>query len=114
MKAVIETTKWADGKDVYNHVYLLDGNQVLAYIPHGTRDIRYLGAPRRFDPRGRTFQELKFNPFREGPVLPRVIRVAGSKGNTYEVDTQAGTCTCPGFVYRGHCRHLDQVKEQKS
>jgi uncharacterized Zn finger protein len=110
MKAVIETTQWADGVETYNHVYLMDGDRCLAYIPHGTREIRRLAAPRRMDRRGRTFKELKFNPF--GGIAPQssVVRVAGSRGNTYDVDVDAGTCTCPGHTYHGHCRHVAQAQ----
>lgn len=33
--------------------------------------------------------------------------VQGSKGNTYIVTKEAGkiTCTCPGFTFRGNCKH---------
>ena len=33
--------------------------------------------------------------------------VQGSKGNTYIVTKDAGkiTCTCPGFTFRGNCKH---------
>ncbi len=33
--------------------------------------------------------------------------VQGSKGNTYTVVKDAGriTCTCPGFTFRGNCKH---------
>lgn len=109
MKAVIETTEWADGSDSYNHVYLLDGDQCLAYIPHDTREIRYLQNPIRMDLRRRTFQELRFNPFQQPKKPGGVVRVAGSRGNTYEVDAKAGTCTCPGFRFRSQCKHLGKT-----
>ena len=38
------------------------------------------------------------------------IKVEGSKGSTYAVrknrKTGDVTCTCPGFKYRGKCKHL--------
>ena len=38
------------------------------------------------------------------------VKVEGSKGSTYTVrkETTTGelTCTCPGFKYRGKCKHL--------
>lgn len=111
MRAVIETTDWADVGDAINHVYLLDGDTCLAYIPHGTRDIRFLTTPVRLDRRGRTFQELKFNPFQKAaPAKSHIRRVQGSKGHVYEVNTRAGTCTCPGFTFRGHCRHVEAAQ----
>lgn len=35
--------------------------------------------------------------------------VSGSKGNTYTVTESNGvkSCTCPGFVYRGNCKHTN-------
>lgn len=117
MRVVIETTQWADVGDAYNHVYLLDGDYIMAYIPHGTRQIRHLTTPLRLDRRGRQFQDLRFNPFARimaqrdnQPVLVR--QVTGSRGQTYWVNTQLKTCTCPGHTYHGHCRHLDQALEE--
>lgn len=42
----------------------------------------------------------------------REVKVKGSKGNEYTVVVQDGhgvSCTCPGFTYRRHCRHLASV-----
>jgi hypothetical protein len=116
MRAVIETTQWGDAGDSYNHVYLLDGDTCLAYIPHGTREIRRLATPIRLDRRGRQFQELRFNPFRDLPQEPQKVmpvrRVAGSKGQVYEVNVETGTCTCPGFHFRGQCRHVESLQKE--
>ena len=41
------------------------------------------------------------------------VTVAGSKGNEYIVMVEDGiatSCTCPGFAYRKHCRHLKEVE----
>lgn len=37
------------------------------------------------------------------------VNVKGSKGNIYSVTKIGGVakeCTCPGFTYRKHCKHL--------
>lgn len=43
----------------------------------------------------------------EGVVWP----IQGSKGNTYEVELheKGFDCTCPGFTYRGECKHVHSV-----
>lgn len=40
----------------------------------------------------------------------KVWTVTGSKGNEYTVKCQDGqySCTCPGFMYRKHCRHITE------
>ena len=37
-----------------------------------------------------------------------IYKVQGSQGATYLVDRN---CTCPGFRYRRHCKHVELVKE---
>ena len=36
-----------------------------------------------------------------------VIVVKGSKGNTYTIED--GKCSCPGFTFRGNCKHVKEV-----
>jgi len=43
------------------------------------------------------------------PASDRIEKkVQGSKGNEYTVVKEYGksTCTCPGFTFRGQCKHL--------
>jgi hypothetical protein len=112
MKAVQETTVW-DQSYQPNHVYLLEGNRMLAYIPAGSRTPHYFTQPLMFDSRRRTFKELKPSPF--GPEEKTwILEVAGSNGAIYRVDPVNKTCDCMGFNFRGKCRHLDQVLLQAS
>lgn len=41
----------------------------------------------------------------------RIWEITGSKGNVYTVMERSGqrSCTCPGFQFRRHCRHTQEV-----
>jgi hypothetical protein len=110
MEAVREVTVWT-GVDYRapNHDYLLDGDKIIAYRKWGVGDVITLKSPLKIDRRGRKFEKLKSNPF-ETPVNAAenaLIEVQGSKGAVYYVDPDAATCTCPGYTFRGKCRHTD-------
>jgi len=106
MQALKETT----GGVFHPHVYLLDGNTLVAYKRHDTGEIKYFsnGGIKGFDKRGRKFVEVKPNPFKQ-KKQSNTVAVQGSKGQTYYVDPEAKTCTCPGFQFRGTCKHLEMV-----
>lgn len=108
MRAVLETTRWQDLDPEPNHVYLMDGTRAVAYIKWGRGEPYYFKQPIILDLRGRKFVELEDNPF---AVKARsdLVAVKGSRGDTYYVDPAAGTCTCAGFTFRGHCRHIKEV-----
>jgi hypothetical protein len=111
MQAVKEVTVW-EGDIQANHTYLLDGDKMVAYIKFGKGQPFYFKNPIRIDKRGRKFEELKKNPFKEPKAtetMPWIKRVAGSKpGVFYTVNTEEHTCTCPGFTFRGACKHIEQ------
>jgi hypothetical protein len=103
MMVLKEVTKWEG--TVPNHTYLLDGSKMVAYIREGTTEPFYFTKPIEFSKRKREFIVLKKNPFKT-KMKSITIQVKGSKGAVYEVDPEAKTCTCPGFTYRGNCKHL--------
>lgn len=107
MQAVREITKW-DTDTNCNHTYLLDGDKMVAYIKFSDTVPFYFKAPIRIDKRGRKFEELKTNPF-DIKVKSTLIEIAGSKGSTYYVDPDSKTCTCPGFTFRGSCKHIMEL-----
>ncbi len=107
MQAYKEITDWATP----NHTYLLDGNSLIAYIKAGETVPFYFKNPiKGFDKRGRKFLELTDNPF-EVKVSSSLREVQGSKGNSYFVNDAERTCTCPGFTYRGKCKHVETDSE---
>jgi len=110
MQALKEITQWRD--PVPNHTYLLDGNNLVAYIRQGEVLPHYFKQPiRGFDRRGRKFLVLEQNPFLSVAVSqdPDEITVQGSRGQSYTVNKAAGTCSCPGYTFRGSCKHINEV-----
>lgn len=105
MEALRETT----GGLFPAHIYLLDGNNLVSYIKRGETEAFYFKKPiKGFDKRGRKFESVTPNPFKQQQKESNAITVQGSKGQTYIVDREQATCTCPGFTFRGACKHLGQ------
>lgn len=110
MKIMLETTVW-DSPGVPNHVYVFNDSmsKAIAYVRAGTKEVFKFKKPLSIDTRGRTFVDLDDAE----PDLPEsdVIEVQGSKGAKYFLSKPEGSwvCTCPGFTFRGNCRHLAEV-----
>ena len=101
MEALRETT----GGQFPAHTYLLDGNNLVAYIKVNETTPFYFKNPiKGFDRRGRKFDTVASTPFKQPKKESNVRTVQGSKGQTYTVTET--TCTCPGFTFRGTCKHL--------
>ena len=108
MQALRETTVWAG--NCANHTYLLDGNNLVAYIRAGTSSPFYFKSPiKGFDKRARKFVAVEPNPFEVPQLASHLISVEGSKGQVYTIDTDLGTCTCPGYTFRGACKHVKDM-----
>lgn len=108
MECVRETT--ASFKESVLHTYLLDGTKMVAYVPQGSVVPFYFKKPIEFSRRGRTFVAGNKKLFPKKPVT-NLIKVAGSKlGTYYYVDPEKHTCTCPGFTFRGKCKHTNDYK----
>jgi hypothetical protein len=106
MQAVIETT----GGLFPAHTYLLDSNNLVAYIKRGETVPFYFKQPiKGFDRRGRTFEKTDDSLFTQTQQPAGTIEVKGSKGETYTVDTESQTCTCPGYTFRGACKHVKEL-----
>jgi len=102
MEALRETT----GGAFHPHVYLLDGNNLVAYIKSGETQPFYFKNPiKGFDKRGRKFATVTPSPFNV-KKQSNLIKVKGSKGNEYTIDPESKSCNCPGFAFRGACKHV--------
>jgi len=101
MQALRETT----GGLFPAHIYLIDGNNLISYIKKGETAAFYFKNPiKGFDKRGRKFEEVTPNPFKQLKKASNEHTVIGSSGQTYTVTEES--CTCPGFTYRGTCKHM--------
>ena len=100
MEAVVETT----GGEFPAHTYLLDGNTLVAYVKVNETEPFYFRNPiKGFDRRGRKFEPGNKNLFTEKKES-NARTVIGSSGQTYTVTEHS--CTCPGYTYRGTCKHM--------
>jgi len=115
LKVMKEVTKWEVDYREPNHTYLMQGDKMIAYKVYHDGELR-LAHGHRMDTRRRKFieepyvdSEWPLVPIEESKPSAAVITVEGSKGNTYEVDTEAETCTCPGFKFRGSCKHVKEL-----
>lgn len=108
MEALREIT----GGQFHPHVYLLDGTTLVAYIKSGEQVPFYFSKGiKGFDRRGRKFEKADVKLFKAPEPEESRVRVEGSKGAVYWVDVQAQTCTCPGFTFRGDCKHIKEHNE---
>ena len=101
MQALRETT----GGLFPAHIYLVDGNNLISYIKQGETTAFYFKNPiKGFDKRGRKFEEVNPNPFKQLKKDTHGKTVIGSSGQVYTVTEDS--CSCPGFTYRGTCKHM--------
>ena len=109
MEAVREVTVWKGMTRQPNHIYLLDGDRVKAYIKFGEGAPEWLSGKIKIDRRGRKFQKVDIGLFDVKEQKSSIIEVKGSKGNSYFINPEAETCTCPGFTFRGECKHIKEL-----
>lgn len=100
MKLRAEISEWSDGTK--NGVYLTDdsGDKMYAFARHGSSELKYFKRPITIDQRRRKFLDLyQFSAETEG------VKVASSKPGVFYTVVD-GRCNCPGFKYRGFCKHV--------
>ena len=110
MKIMLETTVW-DDPAVPNHVYVFNDSlsHAIAYVRAGTKEVFKFKKPLSIDRRGRTFVDLDDTVQAEPDA--KTIEVLGSKGETYYLTNEGNgwLCTCPGFTFRGNCKHTKEL-----
>jgi len=113
MKVLREITEWATEIQP-NHVYLVEGDKILAYQPFGKGSVTHFAHRSRLDRARRRFCEEPVDEALWGVSVAQpqhVVTVPGSKGASYEVNLEEGSCTCAGYQFRGRCKHLTQAQE---
>lgn len=114
MKILQETTKWVDG-DAANHIYVFNDamTRAIAYVPRGKNKVFKFKHPIAIDTRGRTFEELDDTVSEPDND---VITVEGSRGEKYYVSNEGlgWVCTCPGYKFRGQCKHVAEKQQPKT
>jgi hypothetical protein len=118
MKYFQEVTEWADKTP--NHIYYLsdDKTSMVGYIKVGSKDLYKFKNPIRIDVRGRKFKvlDMKAEPdnvyFKKEAPKKDVIIVQGSNGKEYQVEKISNkyVCSCPGFIFRHKCKHVEGLK----
>jgi SWIM zinc finger len=122
MKLLQEVTEWE--KFVPSHIYIFENSEskIIGYIPTGTKEPIKFSKPMPFDRRGRKFvpsnqlkrkvQALFAKEIEKEPNF-RTWKIKGSKGNQYTVsESDSGlTCSCPGYLYRGPCKHITSIQQ---
>lgn len=95
-----EITEWP-----YQGVYHVNSsNELIAFQPTINSPIKKFKNPiKQFSKSHRKFKLLKEY---EETFDNDVIVVKGSNGNTYTV--RDGKCSCPGFTFRGNCKHVKE------
>ena len=114
MKVLRELTEWATEIQP-NHVYLVEGDKIVAYQPFGKGSVTHFDHRVRLDRARRRFCEEPVDSALWGISVEQpayIVSVAGSKGKTYEVNLEEGSCTCSGYQFRGRCKHLAQAQEE--
>lgn len=123
MKFLQEVTEWS-ASNIPNHIYYLNDSKtrMVGYIKSGTDILVKLKSPVNIDIRGRKFVELKNLKAERDEVYFGVkqveakpvdsIEVKGSKGQTYTMTKNLSgryTCSCPGYMFRRTCKHIQTV-----
>lgn len=97
-----EITNWEDNTP--NHTYHVnESGKMIGYVQYGTSELKTFSKPLSFDKRYRKFKTV--DRYNDTAAAGKAVK--GSKGQTYYV--LDGKCSCPGFKFRGQCKHTAMV-----
>lgn len=101
MQALQEMTRWESP----NHIYITNDSRdrLHGYVVNGV--LTKFAKPLKFDTRRRKFTEIK-NAWIADNTPARTV--TGSNGTVYTISERNGreVCNCPGFQFRGRCKHV--------
>lgn len=115
---LLETTVWNTDYKVPNNTYLLNSKgEILAFSNELTGKITVSKTPIKLDKRYRKFVKVSH------PELEKISKLQKKEGRSFEVKSKDNvyivslidkkfSCTCTGFNFRGHCKHIDAVSEK--
>ena len=111
MIIVREITQWKTNTP--NHIYKLsdDKRKMYSYTSEKTGITMDFEGGRTFSPSYRKFELLeKIEDVEKTSPTDKFYKVMGSNGNTYTVIESNGSlrCSCPGFGFRGKCKHTEK------
>jgi hypothetical protein len=91
-----EITEW--DSPIHNGIYHVNGaGQLVQY-----NDKVFNSPMKQFSKSRRKFTKIGE---REEALAPGVKTVQGSNGKVYTIDD--GKCSCPGYTFRGKCKHVE-------
>ena len=107
IKILREITGTVNGFTYQPHLYYVRGDKLVWFqVGDYSRGLDKYAVPKKFDRARRKFETIGEI---EEEVPANIVKIAGSKGNTYQVDVDEKLCSCPGFKFRGQCKHIEQA-----
>ena len=101
-----EVTDWGD-QSINNGIYHINGKgQLVGYQPNESAPYKEFGTPMKlFSKSRRKFEKIAE---RAEELDSSAVTVQGSNGKTYIIED--GKCSCPGYTYRGNCKHVKELE----
>lgn len=98
-----EITEW--DSPIHNGIYHVNGAGQLVAYQSGKGILTTFKKPMKLFSKSRR----KFKKLGELPeaLAADAVKVQGSNGKEYII--QGGKCSCPGFVFRGKCKHTAEA-----